>query len=97
MRLTPSQIAVRLICGESSPHAPDESLLKRIQRGQDFLVSITREDFGYDLQAWHNHLKESREGGYTYRRNIVLPRIMQAALQAPEWQEAVRNLRSRRT
>jgi hypothetical protein len=97
MRLTPAQIAVRLICGESFPHARDESLLERVQQGHDFLVSITDEDFGYDLQAWHNHLKESREGGYSYGSNIVLPRIMQAALQSPEWQEAVRNLTSRCT
>ena len=56
------------------------------------LVQITGQDFGYDLQAWHDHLKESREGGYTYGRNIVLPRIMQEALLSPEWQEAVESL-----
>ncbi len=94
MRLTPAQIAVRLICGESLPRARDQSLQQCIQQGHDFLVSITGVDYGYDLEAWHNYLKESREGGYTYGRNVVLPRIMQAALQSPEWQEAVRNLTS---
>jgi hypothetical protein len=74
------------------PRVRSESLLDRIREGHDFLVSITGKDFGYDLEAWHNHLKESREGGYTYGRNIRLPRIMQAALQSPEWQEAVRSL-----
>jgi len=49
-------------------------------QGHDFLVRITGRDFGYDLQAWHDYLKESREGGYTYGRNILLPRIMQAVL-----------------
>src|SRR5262249_9447466 len=97
MRLTPAQIAVRLICGESLPRVRGESLLQRTQQGHDFLVSITGEDFDYDLQAWHNHLKESRQGGYTCGRNIVLPRIMRAPLQSPEWQEAVRNLTSRCT
>jgi hypothetical protein len=95
MRLTPAQIAVRLICGENLPRPHNESLLQRVQQGHDFLVSITGEDFGYDLVKWHSHLKESRQGGYTYGRNIVLPRIMQAALQSPEWQEAVRILMSR--
>jgi hypothetical protein len=92
VRLTPAQIAIRLICGESMPRVRSESLLERIREGHDFLVSITGKDFGYDLEAWHNHLKESREGGYTYGRNIRLPRIMQAALQSPEWQEAAQIL-----
>jgi len=95
MRLTPAQIAVRLICGENLPRfAQDqnEPLLDRIREGHDFLVRITGKDFGYDLQAWHNYLKESREGGYTYGRNIVLPRIMKAALQSFEWQKAVASL-----
>lgn len=61
------------------------------------LVSITGEDFGYDLVAWHNHLKESRQGGYTYGRNIVVPRIMQAALASAEWRAAAENLTNRST
>jgi hypothetical protein len=92
MRLTPAQIAVRLICGESLRRDRNKSLLECMREGHDFLVKITGRDFGYDLQAWHNHLKESRQGGYTYGRNIVLPRIMQSALESPEWQEAVRRL-----
>jgi hypothetical protein len=92
MRLTPAQIAVRLICGEKLPSLREESLLDRVREGHDFLVEISGEDFGYDLQAWHDHLKESREGGYTYGRNITLPRIMQAALQSSEWREAVLSL-----
>jgi hypothetical protein len=90
MHLTTAQLAIHLICGESLPTAREESLPERVRRGHDFLVSITGEDFGYDLKAWHNHLKESRQGGYTYGRNIVLPRIMKAALQSTEWHEAVR-------
>lgn len=56
------------------------------------LVQITRVDFAYDLQAWHDHLKESRQGGYTYGRNIKLPKIMQAALASNEWKNAVEAL-----
>ena len=97
MRATPAQIAVFLICGHKLPSLRDESLIERLQQGRDHLVSITGKDSGYDLQAWHNHLKESREGGYAYGRNIVLPRKMKAALQSPDWQEAVRNLSSRCT
>ena len=92
MRLTPTQIAIRLICGKILPRVQDQSLSERVREGHDFLVQITGKDFGYDLQGWHNHLKESREGGYTYGRNIVLPRIMRAALESREWQQAVQNL-----
>jgi hypothetical protein len=81
-----------MISGEAFPHVRTESLPTRVREGHDFLVQITGKDFGYDLQAWHDYLKESRQGGYTYGRNILLPRIMQAALRSPEWREAVRRL-----
>ena len=92
MRLTPSQIAVYLICGDRVHPSNDQSMPELIREGHDFLVKITGKDFGYDLQAWHDYLKISREGGYTYGRNIVLPRIMKAAIQSQLWQNAVRSL-----
>ena len=92
MRLTPAQIGVRLISGEPLIRVQHEPLEQRIKEGHDFLVKITGRDFGYDLQVWHDHLKESRVGGYTYGRNIILPRVMKAALESVEWQQAVRNL-----
>jgi len=95
MRLTPAQIGVHLICGDSLPRVREKSLVARVRDGHDFLVRITGKDFGYDLQAWHDHLKETREGGYTYGRNILTPRIMKAALESPEWQAAVRTLKRR--
>ena len=61
------------------------------------LVRISGRDFGYDLQAWHDYLKESKDGGYTYGRNIALPRIMQKALESPKWQEAVQTLTTGRS
>ncbi len=92
MRLRPIQIAVYLICGEPIPHQESGSLAERLRTGHDWLVGISGHDFGYDLQAWHDYLKESRDGGYTYGRNIVLPRIMQTALRSPEWREAAQSL-----
>jgi hypothetical protein len=92
MRLTPAQIAVRLICGEHLPRVRELSLVECLREGHDFLVQITGKDFGYNLQAWHDHLKTTREGGYTYGRNIVLPRIMKAALLSSSWKEAVQRL-----
>jgi hypothetical protein len=93
MRLRPAQLGVLLICGKSIPHrAGEETLTERIQEGRRWLVEITGQNFGYDLQRWHDYMKESRDGGYTYGRNIVLPKIMQAALQSARWQAAVRSL-----
>jgi len=99
MRLTPAQIAVRLICGLKLPEfAPaSDDICRRIRDGRDELVKITGKDFGYDLQAWHDHLKHSREGGYTYGRKILLPKIMKAAMESTEWQEAVQRLSTKKS
>jgi len=98
MRLTPAQCAVRLICGIDLPRfVPSKrSLSEKMREGRERLMSITRKDYGYDLAAWHNHLKESREGGYTYGRNIVLPKVMQAALASTEWRETAAQLIEKR-
>ena len=56
------------------------------------LVSLTGKDFGYDLQAWHDYLKRSRDGGYTWARTISLPKIMKEAIESEEWKSAVRDL-----
>jgi hypothetical protein len=67
-------------------------LEERMRMGREGLVEMTGKDFGYDLQAWHDHLKESREGGYTYGRNIRLPKPMQAALDSIDWRDAAARL-----
>jgi hypothetical protein len=93
MRMTPAHPAMRLICGESVPSAKSpESITDRIIAGHGMLVRLTGKNFGFDLQAWHDHLKVSREGGYTWSRSIVWPKIMKAALESPEWREAVKSL-----
>lgn len=56
------------------------------------LAQIAGVDFGYDLQAWHDHLKVTRQGGYTWNRTIVLPKVMQAAVASDDWHAAVREL-----
>jgi len=92
MRMTPAQTALALICGMKLPDfvpTPDD-MSERIKDGHSGLVQLTGKDFGYDLQAWHDYLKESRDGGYTYGRNIALPKMMKAAMESPEWQAAVK-------
>ena len=89
MRLTPAQIAVHHICGQELPLDGDLSLIQRIRYGHDFLVRITGQDFGYDLQGWHDYLSNTRDGGYTWNSSIKTPKIMVAALANPDWIAAV--------
>ena len=69
-----------------------QAIDERISEGHQMLVQIVGEDYGYDLQRWHDHLKETGEGGYTWRRNIDLPKVMKEALASTEWQDAVARL-----
>jgi hypothetical protein len=97
MRLTPAQLGVALICGDIVPGSRgsrNETLAQRIKSGHDLLVSVSGKDFGYDLVAWHAYLKESRDGGYTWGRNIVLPRVMKAALASKGWRDAILEVQS---
>ena len=94
MRLTPAQLGVHLICGADwMPQAARMPLDQRLREGREMLRKISGQDFGYDLGAWHSHLKASGQGGYTWRRrDIELPRIMKAALASAEWRGAVSDL-----
>jgi hypothetical protein len=95
MRMTPAQMALALICGEKLPPMvpTPEDMCDRLRGGRARLVEMSGKDFGYDLQAWHDYLKESRDGGYKYGRNIALPKMMKAAMESPEWQAAVKRLK----
>ena len=73
MRLTPAQLGVELICGSSWMPGAAQSLGERIRAGRRLLCQLTGTDFEYDLTAWHNHLKESREGGYTWGGTSTCP------------------------
>lgn len=68
-----------------SPASIDE----RIATGRKLLIGIAKVDFGYDLERWHEHLKVSREGGYTWNRTVALPKIMRDALASEAWRAAV--------
>ena len=91
MRLTPAQIAVHLICGVDPlpPGLPQRTLRERLRDGREKLRTISGQDFGFDLQKWHDHFKESRQGGYTWNRSVELPKVMQRALANQEWLNTV--------
>ena len=85
MRLTPAQIAVHLICGNDPSRRETGSMRQQLRAGREMLRSITGQDFGFDLQKWHDYLKESKDGGYTWNRSIDLPKVMKAALANQQW------------
>ena len=91
MRITPAQIAVHLICGnDPSPRGWQQRTLRaQLRDGREMLRSISGQDFGFDLQKWHDYLKESKQGGYTWNRTIDLPKVMKRALANQEWLEMV--------
>ena len=68
---------------------------ERIAQGRKLLIEIANVDFGYDLARWHEHLKVTRDGGYTWNRAIALPRIMRDALASEDWRDAVERLAPR--
>jgi hypothetical protein len=70
------------------------SNVKRIKYGREFLVKITRQDFGYDAMKWHEYLWNSDAGGYRWRRRSQekWTRYVEAAINNPEWQKAVSEL-----
>lgn len=70
----------------------ERSFADRLRAGRGMLARLTKKDFGYDLKAWHSHLKESKEGGYTWSRAVILPKIMKEALESEEWRRTAREL-----
>jgi hypothetical protein len=60
-----------------------------MRRGREALVSITGQDFGFDLAGWHEHLRETDAGGYRWsNKHLGMPREIAATLANAEWQEA---------
>jgi len=74
--------------------SPPQSLEENMREGRAMLAQISGVDYGYDLQRWHDHLKISRDAGYTWNRTIALPKVMQEALVSPEWRSAADRLAS---
>ena len=86
MRLTPSQMAMLLLCGKQLPMSPDSTLKERIHKGYEMMKHISKSDFGMDLEKWHSHLRKTDEGGYTFEnRHIEIKIEIDKTLKDSEW------------
>ena len=97
MRLTPAQLGMSGLLGEWIPFAMPEtqSLTDRIRDGHSMLVVLAKTDLGFDLQAWHEHLRATNEGGYRWsNKHLGMPRQIAMTLASQEWQEAVAILKA---
>jgi hypothetical protein len=96
MRITPAQGGMTALLGGFVPRLSTGDLKTDIRRGRELLVQVAGIDFGYDPQAWHEHLRSTDAGGYRWsNQHLSFPRRIADAIANPEWQAAVASLRSR--
>jgi hypothetical protein len=96
MQLTPSQGAMLMLLGTDLPRLRRNTLAQTIRDGRAMLRSITRKDFGYDPEAWHNYLCQTDYGGYRWsdKQDGIRSQI-QEAIDNPEWRASVEGLKDR--
>jgi hypothetical protein len=71
----------------------EQSLGDRIRTGRAHLVRVAGVDFGYDPEAWHEHLRATNAGGYRWsNKHLGFSRRIKRALADPEWHRAVASL-----
>lgn len=96
MRITPAQGAMLMLLGTDLPRLRRDTLAQTISDGRAMLASITRKDFGYNPEAWHNYLCKSDDGGFRWNDgHNRIPLQIQEAIENPEWQQAVQTLKDR--
>jgi hypothetical protein len=94
MRLTPAQVGMNLLLGEFVARLSTDDLKVNIQKGREWLVSITKQDFGYDALRWHEYLWEADAGGYKWSRRSrdKWEGRVRTGMSRPGWAEAVKEL-----
>lgn len=90
MRMLPAYIAIRLITG-ASLRARTRGMTKvdRLREGHRMLVEMCGCDHSYDLVAWHEELRTSKAGGYSWGKRAGIPFRIRNALEDPAWNAAV--------
>lgn len=88
---------MRLLLGRNLPMGTPSQRIDNIRSGREWLVRLTRQDFGYDALKWHAHLWETDAGGYKWCRRSEEKWRRHAAEGAadPEWRALVKELEGR--
>ena len=75
----------------SAPMMSYPTLAEGIAQGRHLLIKCTRQDFGYDLRAWHDHIAEAKSDvPHSRSKPGVYPTSILESLENPDWIEAVR-------
>jgi hypothetical protein len=81
-RVTPLQMGMLGLAGHDldNQEPSEEERRIAIARGRSFLVRMTGQDFGYDLNRWHEYLLESHSAQYRhpYAWRAVRPAVERA-------------------
>lgn len=91
MMETPAQRAMRLLTRGLTLFESYSTLAEGIARGRLALKTYTRQDFGYDPKRWHDFLAQKKL--YSFQSRLkpgIYPDWVLAAVDSPEWLEAVR-------
>ena len=90
MQLTPSQFGMSLMIHGCLPMGAYDSRSEGIARGRQQLMKITKQDFGYDLRAWHSHLITTNTGGYKWRNgHRSYAKEIEIAITDSDWRLSV--------
>ncbi len=79
-----------LMTGGSHPLMHFDSRAEGIAHGRQQLIESTDQDFGYDLEAWHDYLIETGAGGYKWsNKHLGFSTAIESALADDEWRRVV--------
>jgi len=94
VRLTPAQVGMTLLLGGFVSRQSTGDLKADICKGREWLVLVTKQDFGYDALRWHEHLWDTDAGGYKWcrRSRDKWTKVVREGMSRPGWAEAVKEL-----
>lgn len=90
MRMLPLQIDMYQLCGQSMLFVEpvENGLRQRVLDARESLVEQTGQDFGCDLDAWHEFL--CKGDGYKWSNiHLSIASAIRKALEDPDWIAAV--------
>ncbi len=85
MGLTQTQCAMVLLLGEWLPSPALKKLEDRVREGRRLLQEVTGQDFGFDLERWHQHLLHKYPSYQWKGRHLVIWQQILLVAKDPGW------------